>query len=405
MLRRELSPPPNSAATVAHLLLIFPGPIHDLSEELGQRLELLSERHSGVVLVSGPGDREARFGRFDVVMLRDGGRAKVRHLIRLLVTARSIVRGQQGGGKRFDAIVTYDPLKSGLIGHGVARATKAPLIVEVNGDYTAAANYADIRNPVLRWLKRRLFIATERFVLRRANGIKLLFPEQIDVFRPALRRPTIRSFSNYVDLTAFRDLGETQEVLFVGYPYFLKGVDLLIQAFKVVSEDHPEWRLKILGWFPDQTELRRAIAGHAQIAVHAPVLRREMPEHMGRCGIFVLPSRTEAMGRVLLEAMACHKPRIGSAVGGIPAVIHDGEDGLLFRSGDVGDLALALSRLMGDAQLRRRLGESGARRVREEFSTAAYFARVTEFYDGVIASARSTTTIRNANPVSSGPAE
>ena len=105
---------------------------------------------------------------------------------------------------------------------------------------------------------------------------------------------------------------------------------------------------------------------------------------MGRCGIFVLPSRTEAMGRVLLEAMACAKPRIGSDIEGIPTVIEDGQDGLLFRAGDAEDLARKLDRLMGDANLRKSLGMAGRMRSITEFNANHYFRRLLDFYGRVL---------------------
>ena len=58
---------------------------------------------------------------------------------------------------------------------------------------------------------------------------------------------------------------------------------------------------------------------------------------MARCRVFVLPSRTEAMGRVLIEAMAMGKTCIASAVDGIPHYVRDEDTGLLFRSGDAAD--------------------------------------------------------------------
>jgi glycosyltransferase involved in cell wall biosynthesis len=109
-----------------------------------------------------------------------------------------------------------------------------------------------------------------------------------------------------------------------------------------------------------------------------------MPEHMGRCGIFVLPSRTEAMGRVLLEAMACAKPRVGSDLEGIPTVIEDGVDGLLCKPGDVEDLAAKLHRLMGDADLRKSLGLAGRLRAVAEFNADRYFRRLFDFYGRVL---------------------
>ena len=107
---------------------------------------------------------------------------------------------------------------------------------------------------------------------------------------------------------------------------------------------------------------------------------------MGHCGVFVLPSRTEAMGRVLLEAMACAKPRIGSRVGGIPTLIEHDVDGLLFRSENVDELEQQLRRLMSDAALRRALGEQAQRRQQKELTADAHFARVHELYSAALAS-------------------
>jgi glycosyltransferase involved in cell wall biosynthesis len=291
-----------------------------------------------------------------------------------------------------DAVVTYDPLKTGVVAYCAARVARAPLIVEVNGDYTAEANYIDIANPVVRRLKRSVFVRLQRFILRRASGIKLLYPTQIDAFRSALRDPVVRAFPDFVGWQTFRDLGESSEILFVGFPFRLKGVDILIAAFKQVADEFPDWRLKILGWFPDRRPLDAAIDGHPRIVFHPPVFRRELPEHVGRCGVFVLPSRTEAMGRVLIEAMACAKPCIGTRVGGIPHVIVDGETGLLVRADDVGDLADALRRLMRDAALRRRLGTNGRRRVEREFAVPSYVAHVRNFYRSVLSAAQHAQT-------------
>ena len=124
--------------------------------------------------------------------------------------------------------------------------------------------------------------------------------------------------------------------------------------------------------------------GHPQIFHQPPVLHSQIHLHIGACGIFVLPSRTEAMGRVLLESMAAGKPRIGADVDGIPTVIDNGRDGLLFAPGDAADLAAKLDLLMGDPELRRSLGRRGAERAREEFTADAYFTKLSQFYQKVL---------------------
>ena len=78
------------------------------------------------------------------------------------------------------------------------------------------------------------------------------------------------------------------------------------------------------------------------------------------------------MGRVLIEAAACSKPRVGTLVEGIPTVIAHESDGLLVPVDDVDALAKALARLMGDAELRKQYGRAAAHRVATDLSVPAF---------------------------------
>jgi len=84
--------------------------------------------------------------------------------------------------------------------------------------------------------------------------------------------------------------------------------------------------------------------------------------------VFALPSRWDSFGIVLLEAWANGAPNVAYRAGGPAWVIRHESDGLLVRCGDVDGLAAALLRLEGDAELRRRLGETGRERTRKEFN-------------------------------------
>ena len=92
----------------------------------------------------------------------------------------------------------------------------------------------------------------------------------------------------------------------------------------------------------------------------------------GQAAVFALPSRGEGFGLVYLEAMAAGLPCIGSTDDAAVDVIEDGRTGLLVRQDDVTALAGAVSRLLSDEALRRRMGEAGRARQQSVFSYANF---------------------------------
>jgi glycosyltransferase involved in cell wall biosynthesis len=82
--------------------------------------------------------------------------------------------------------------------------------------------------------------------------------------------------------------------------------------------------------------------------------------------------------------MAAGKPRVSTSVGGIPTTIDSGIDGILIPPNDVKALYSALKRLIESPELRRRLGENGAKRARIEFSSEAYLQNTKTFYDQLL---------------------
>jgi glycosyltransferase involved in cell wall biosynthesis len=99
--------------------------------------------------------------------------------------------------------------------------------------------------------------------------------------------------------------------------------------------------------------------------------------------VFALPSWTEGLPLVVLEAMALGRPVVATTVGGTPELVADGETGLLVAPRDVEALTAALKRVLDDTELRRRLGEAGRRRVQERFSADAMTRDVLSIYDEV----------------------
>jgi len=115
-------------------------------------------------------------------------------------------------------------------------------------------------------------------------------------------------------------------------------------------------------------------------------VREDMPGVYASLDMLVLPSLIESMPMCLLEAMAAGKPVIATRVGAVSQLIRSEQFGLLLEPGDVGGLALAILRLLGDPQLACRLGKNGRARVAEHFSAEAMARNYIRQYQQVLAS-------------------
>lgn len=280
---------------------------------------------------------------------------------------------------RYDLVFCYGALSTGLAGWLLSRRLRVPLVLDFPGHPFKGIIHGEGRAKRLRaWLARQI----ARFLAKRAHHIKLLYPSQLDdLHLPSVPPVTVGHDFTPVSKVPYCPDAEIPEILLLGYPWHLKGVDILIQAFHLIAEKHPEVRLRIIGHCPDRTPFELLAAGHPRIS-----LEKAVPSHiayaaLSRCRVYVSASRTEAFARVLLEAGAAGRATIASRVDGSPHLIQDGVNGLLFESENVADLAEKLDRLLSDAALRRTLGENGRRIVMEKYSEKEYARKmITMFY-------------------------
>jgi glycosyltransferase involved in cell wall biosynthesis len=101
-----------------------------------------------------------------------------------------------------------------------------------------------------------------------------------------------------------------------------------------------------------------------------------------RADVFVFPSHDEGMPMAVLEAMAAGLPVVATAVGGIPELLEDGENGMLVAPRAPKDLSRALERLCRDPRLRLRMGSRSAR-LAQDFDIDLYARRLSSIYNGV----------------------
>jgi glycosyltransferase involved in cell wall biosynthesis len=161
-----------------------------------------------------------------------------------------------------------------------------------------------------------------------------------------------------------------------------KGLDVLLDAFATVP---PPARLVIAGDGPLLPVLT-ARAARPDLAGRVAFLgkRADTPALLAALDVFVLASRWEGFGLVLLEAMAAGRPIVASRVSAIPEVVADGETALLVPPGDAAALAAAITALLADPPLRAALGAAGRARVARHFAPAAMQQATASIYEAAL---------------------
>jgi len=151
-----------------------------------------------------------------------------------------------------------------------------------------------------------------------------------------------------------------------------KRQDLFLLAARRVLESFPGCRFVMVGGTVQpafEDTIRRRIADwKLEDKVVLAGFRQEIPHLMKALDVLVLPSRAEAFGLVLLEAMANARPVVGSASGAVPEIVRQEENGLLFPPGDAGALAEALISLLGSREKRERMGQAGAELFHDRYT-------------------------------------
>jgi glycosyltransferase involved in cell wall biosynthesis len=176
-------------------------------------------------------------------------------------------------------------------------------------------------------------------------------------------------------------------VLALGAAAFDKGTTHLIEAVSRLNRAGVEVSLVVAG--PVLSEIdaflrARPSEDHRWIRLLGFVSECERRDLLAACDLLALPSRTESFGLVFMEAWANRKPVIGARAGAIPAVVRDGEDGILVKFGDVAALARAIQTLVNSPETRARMGASGYKRVVDE---SEWFERVRAVYGRVLGTA------------------
>jgi glycosyltransferase involved in cell wall biosynthesis len=183
------------------------------------------------------------------------------------------------------------------------------------------------------------------------------------------------------------------QILSVGYLIERKGFDYLIKAVDEVLKSHSEVILKIVGSGPLENKIKKLISElklECNIQILSNIQDQELLEIYNLSDLFILPSitdsqgNTEGLGVVLLEAMACKLPVIGSDIGGIPDIIHDYVTGRLVQQKDILGLSKAIIELIKNEDLRKSMAFRGYEMVKCHFSWKQIAEDYIEIYREIV---------------------
>jgi spore coat protein SA len=258
--------------------------------------------------------------------------------------------------------------------------------------------------------------------------VRRRFPELADRCHTVYNGVDPEIFSPPPDDQTSKD--RTEHLLYVGRLSPEKGIHDLIEAFKILAESRPRLQLHLVGaasmwpylsfcanrddpviaalevFYGDRLSemVRRQLthrnksysatlvalaAGDERIRFCGAFRHAEMPGFYRNATMLVFPSvANETFGVPVIEAMACGLPVVSTYSGGIPEIVEQGRTGVLVPRGDAGELARAISRLLGDPSLARNMGDAGRERVLGRFTWDSSARRIASLIDSTSSNAR-----------------
>jgi glycosyltransferase involved in cell wall biosynthesis len=296
--------------------------------------------------------------------------------------------------KPYDCIVVYSHMTPALVAVILKLLTGARLVVEIMTAPELSYLYEHPRRTagdrLMRWFSDSSLHLSVWF----SDRVHLLYGTQLAHY-PLLRRAPSSVFHDFVPVSLISAAeGERERVvLFVGAPWYLKGVDLLIEAFRRIAGEFPGVTLRIQGYNPDNDRVEALAEGVPRVEIVKAVPNPETIRRISRALLLVHPSRCEGLSRVLIEAMSAGVAVIASDAGGNPHCIGEGEAGLMFPAGNAEELSKRLRQLLADDELRSRLGRQGYERAHTRLTERVW---VDQFARMVQLAAR---PLRRADPV------
>ena len=168
-----------------------------------------------------------------------------------------------------------------------------------------------------------------------------------------------------------------------------KGFDVLVDAAKLVVKQHPQAGFLIFGDGVERESLTKQIQDAGlEFRFILAGFTADLDHFLPFVDVVVLPSRTEGLPNVALEASAAGVPVVATAVGGTPEVVEDGVTGFLVPSEDSTLMAERIGKLLNNEEMRRKYGEAGRVKMERDFSFSAQAEKYIQLVESLRPAAR-----------------
>ena len=291
----------------------------------------------------------------------------------------------------FDLLVGENPFAAGLVASTAGSLRHKPVIITVHG--------YDFSHDVKASWKFRLQFYFRHLPLKFCALVRTDSEAVANVIKNwGISKNKIRTLSSRVDCETFKpqidesairnrfNLTGKRVVLYGGSLLPIKGVEVLLDAAFIVTSKITDATFLIVGDGSLHSSLQqrtRDLGLQRNVIFAGRVPYHEMPQYMAAAELLVHPSRTESIGRVLLEAQASEKPVVATKVGGIPEAVRENETALLVPPNDPKSLAEAIMRVLNNRSIAAQMGKNGRAFALEHFDFWSQEEKLVKLYHEV----------------------
>lgn len=255
-------------------------------------------------------------------------------------------------------------IPTGVVASLVSKRLGIPMVLTVHG-----SDGKFLEGGALKRIGSRFSLTSANRIVTVSDALRFRVLE----FEPKVDA-VIRTIHNGIELSSFpfvKKVSDAQRLLWVGRMTEEKGVNHLIRAMKEVVSVYPGASLRLVGDGPLRNDLEALVSelglGECvEFAGEKP--RYELPGMYAWCDMLVMPSLSEGLPTVLLEAMATGRPVVASRVGGIPELLKHGETGYMVPPERADELASAIIGLLGKPELMEKMGLASRKVVEDTHS-------------------------------------